>query len=125
MNSVHETPMVRVACTTQNPVLSADICNSVLQVAPSAIKDVVTAGEAKAQDYATIPMFANARSDRKSGLIHAARVLRDVPGISINYFDEKDVVRHELVGAIIKAYEQYEQKPDEKKAEETRQQHEH
>ena len=71
MNSVHETPMVRVACTTQNPVLSADICNSVLQVAPAAIKDVVTAGEAKAQDYATVPMFANARSDRKSGLIGA------------------------------------------------------
>ena len=32
---------------------------------------------------------------RKSGLVHAAKVLKDVPGISINYFDEKDVVgRH-------------------------------
>ena len=62
---------------------------------------------------------------RKSGLIHAAKVLRDVPGISINYFDEKDVVRHEIVGAIIKAYEQFEQKPDEKKIEETGQQHDH
>ena len=58
---------------------------------------------------------------RKSGLIHAAKVLREVPGISINYFDEKDVVRHEIVGAIIKAYEQFEQKPEEKKTEETRQ----
>jgi phosphate starvation-inducible PhoH-like protein len=55
---------------------------------------------------------------RKSGLVHAAKVLKDVPGISINYFDEKDVVRHEMVGAIIKAYEQFELKPDEKKAEE-------
>ncbi|WP_093730810.1 PhoH family protein [Succiniclasticum ruminis] len=55
---------------------------------------------------------------RKSGLVHAAKVLKDVPGISINYFDEKDVVRHEIVGAIIKAYEQFELKPDEKKAEE-------
>ena len=45
---------------------------------------------------------------RKSGLVHAAKVLKDVPGISINYFDEKDVVRHEIVGAIIKAYEQFE-----------------
>lgn len=51
-------------------------------------------------------------SGRKSGLIHAAKVLRDVPGIGINYFDEKDVVRHEIVGAIIKAYERFEQKPD-------------
>ena len=56
---------------------------------------------------------------RKSGLVHAAKVLKDVPGISINYFDEKDVVRHEIVGVIIKAYEQFELKPDEKKAEET------
>ena len=38
-------------------------------------------------------------SGRKSGLVHAAKVLKDVPGISINYFDEKDVVRHEIVGA--------------------------
>ena len=52
---------------------------------------------------------------RKSGLIHAAKVLREVPGISINYFDEKDVVRHEIVGAIIKAYERFEQNPDKMK----------
>ena len=71
MNSVHETPMVRVACTTLDPYLSTDICNSVLQVAPSAIKDVVAAGEAKAQDYATVPMLANNRSDKKQGLIGA------------------------------------------------------
>ena len=69
MNSVHETPMVQVSCTTTDPKLSADICNSVLQVAPAAIKDVVTAGEAKAQDYATVPMFANSRNDRRQGLI--------------------------------------------------------
>lgn len=71
MNSVHETPMVRVSCTTPYPELSADICNSVLQVAPTAIKDVVAAGEAKAQDFATVPMFANPRNDRKQGLIGA------------------------------------------------------
>lgn len=71
MNSVHETPMVQVRCTTPYPELSADICNSVLQVAPAAIKDVVSAGEAKAQDFATVPMFANPRSDRKQGLIGA------------------------------------------------------
>ena len=61
---------------------------------------------------------------RKSGLIHAAKVLKEVPGISINYFDEKDVVRHEIVGAIIKAYELFEQKPDEKKTDEMRQRNE-
>ena len=63
-------------------------------------------------------------SGRKSGLIHAAKVLQDVPGISINYFDEKDVVRHEIVGAIIKAYERFAQKPEEKIDGDTREQHE-
>jgi len=68
MKSIHETPMVQVSCTTINPNLSADICNSVLQVAPAAIKDVVAAGEAKAQDYAIVPTFANGRNDKRQGL---------------------------------------------------------
>ena len=62
---------------------------------------------------------------RKSGLIHAARVLNDVPGISINYFDEKDVVRHEIVGAIIKAYERFDRKQEENRMEESGKQHDH
>lgn len=45
---------------------------------------------------------------RQSGLTNAAQVLRDVPGIGIIHFTEKDVVRHEIVGAIIKAYAAYE-----------------
>ena len=69
MASVNETPMVRVSCTTSIPQLSADICNAVLQVAPAAIKEVVGAGEAKPQDFATVPMFANARSEKRQGLI--------------------------------------------------------
>lgn len=46
-------------------------------------------------------------SGRQSGLVNAAQVLRDVPGIGIVSFSEHDVVRHEIVGAIIKAYEKY------------------
>ncbi len=45
---------------------------------------------------------------RKSGLVHALRVLRDVEGVSISYLTHKDVVRHELVQRIIQAYERYE-----------------
>lgn len=71
MKSVHETPMVRVSCTTTIAQLSADICNAVLQVAPNAIKDVVAAGEAKAQDFASTPKFANARGDMKKSLMGA------------------------------------------------------
>ena len=69
MNSVNQTPMVRVSCTTSNAQLSADICNAVLQVAPAAIKEVVGAGEATPQDFATVPMVANARSEKQQGII--------------------------------------------------------
>ncbi|MBI3939799.1 MAG: PhoH family protein [Acidobacteria bacterium] len=44
-------------------------------------------------------------SGRQSGLIDAIRVLRQVPGLAFCYFDQRDVVRHELVQLIIKAYE--------------------
>ncbi len=44
---------------------------------------------------------------RKSGLIEAQRVLRDVEDIAIVSFTEKDVVRHKIVQDIIKAYERY------------------
>ena len=45
-----------------------------------------------------------------SGLKHAVRILKDVEQISIVRFSEKDVVRHPLVQAIVKAYERGEQK---------------
>jgi phosphate starvation-inducible PhoH-like protein len=48
--------------------------------------------------------------DRKrSGLLNAIEVVREVPGISFVYFDERDVVRHHLVQRIIRAYEEYAQ----------------
>lgn len=45
--------------------------------------------------------------NRKSGLIQAMNVLRDVDDIKINRFSDKDVVRHKLVQDIILAYEKY------------------
>jgi phosphate starvation-inducible PhoH-like protein len=42
---------------------------------------------------------------RTSGLVEAIGVLSGTKGISFVYFDEKDVVRHKLVQAVIKAYE--------------------
>ena len=41
-----------------------------------------------------------------SGLLHALAVLRGVKGIEIVKLDDKDVIRHELVRKIIKAYKQ-------------------
>ena len=45
-------------------------------------------------------------SDRMSGLIHAHTVLSGIPGIKFVTFSSADVVRHELVSEIIKAYDQ-------------------
>jgi phosphate starvation-inducible PhoH-like protein len=42
---------------------------------------------------------------KRSGLVEAERVLANIEGIEFVYFDEKDVVRHQLVQMIIKAYE--------------------
>jgi phosphate starvation-inducible protein PhoH and related proteins len=44
---------------------------------------------------------------RVSGLVEAISVLSGTQGISFVFFDEKDVVRHKLVQAVIKAYEAY------------------
>jgi phosphate starvation-inducible PhoH-like protein len=46
-------------------------------------------------------------SGRTSGLVEAISVLSHVEGIAFVYFDERDVVRHRLVQAVIKAYEAY------------------
>jgi phosphate starvation-inducible protein PhoH and related proteins len=46
-------------------------------------------------------------SGKKSGLLHAADVLKGVEGIAFVSFDDKDVVRHHLVQRIVKAYDRY------------------
>jgi phosphate starvation-inducible PhoH-like protein len=46
-------------------------------------------------------------SGKRSGLLEAVDVLSAVEGISFIYFNEKDVVRHDLVQRIIRAYERY------------------
>jgi phosphate starvation-inducible PhoH-like protein len=42
---------------------------------------------------------------KKSGLTDAAKILKNIEGVSIVRLSEKDVVRHKLVQDIIKAYE--------------------
>ena len=44
---------------------------------------------------------------KKSGLIEALKVLKNVEDIAQNRFTEKDVVRHKLVQDIVKAYDEY------------------
>ena len=47
---------------------------------------------------------------KASGLIEAEKILIGVEGIKFVYFSERDVVRHKLVQAIVKAYERYEKR---------------
>ena len=44
---------------------------------------------------------------KKSGLIEAIKVLKNVPDIDFCFLTEVDVVRHELVRKIIVAYDRY------------------
>jgi phosphate starvation-inducible PhoH-like protein len=44
---------------------------------------------------------------RASGLVEAMHIVGKIEGIEFVYFDERDVVRHKLVQAIVKAYEKY------------------
>ena len=44
---------------------------------------------------------------RMSGLTEAEKILKDVRGVSMVYFSDEDVVRHDMVGRIIRAYETY------------------
>ncbi|MDQ2920456.1 MAG: PhoH family protein [Acidobacteriota bacterium] len=45
--------------------------------------------------------------NKRSGLVEALQALKTTAGIATVYFTERDVVRHELVRAIINAYQQH------------------
>src|SRR6266513_207361 len=47
---------------------------------------------------------------RRSGLLEAVDILKNVQGLSFVYFDESDVVRHHLVQRIIRAYDEHKTK---------------
>jgi phosphate starvation-inducible PhoH-like protein len=46
-------------------------------------------------------------NNKRSGLIEAMQALKGVEGIAFQYFEERDVVRHQLVQSIVRAYKQY------------------
>jgi phosphate starvation-inducible PhoH-like protein len=47
---------------------------------------------------------------RRSGLLEALDILQNVDGLSFIWFDESDVVRHQLVQRIIRAYDEHKTK---------------
>lgn len=46
----------------------------------------------------------------QSGLLHVQKVLKSVEGIAYIFFKQKDVVRHDLVQRIVRAYDSYSRK---------------
>jgi phosphate starvation-inducible PhoH-like protein len=46
-------------------------------------------------------------ANKRSGVVEALQALKNIPGIVTVYFTDRDVVRHELVRAIINAYQQH------------------
>ncbi len=58
---------------------------------------------------------------QSSGLRHAIEVLQNIDGISFNFFQSKDVVRHPVVARIVEAYESFDQKLNRKKLEKEQQ----
>lgn len=52
------------------------------------------------------PSQVDLPTHKRSGLIEALRILRNVEGIAIHEFQKRDVIRHALVQRIISAYEE-------------------
>ncbi len=48
---------------------------------------------------------------QSSGLVHASRILRNIPGLAFVFLDETDVIRHKLVTRILNAYSKDESNP--------------
>lgn len=59
-------------------------------------------------DTTQIDLPENGKNAPRSGLVHALSVLDGVEGIRVLRFDEEDVIRHPLVGRVVKAYDQHE-----------------
>ncbi len=56
----------------------------------------------------------------KSGLKHAIEVLSGVKGLSFNFFESRDIVRHPVVARIVQAYDKYAEKEKQIKEEQDR-----
>ncbi|MCW9699400.1 PhoH family protein [Avibacterium sp. 20-129] len=56
---------------------------------------------------------------QKSGLRHAIEVLENVPELSFNYFDSKDIVRHPVVAKVVQAYDKWDEQEEIRRQERT------
>ena len=118
MGSVSETGVLRVRCVTDDPQKSADICNAVLDVAPSEIIRVVNAGGIEIIDYAKTPLAPNDRAPMRKGLMGAAAGAAAAAAVLFLFFmmdqkvtDEKElakIYKPPVLSAIRRSKEEHE-----------------
>ena len=65
------------------------------------------------------PSQVDLPGNQLSGLIHAARVLRNVDGVEFCHLHRKDIVRHEVVQRIVHAYGSWEERRKQNESETT------
>ena len=101
MAPVSKTGVLEVVSTTLDAQLSADICNAVLDVAPSEIIRVVSAGSIEIIDYAEVPAYPNSHNIRQKALIGALVGMVLACGLLLLLFlmdhrvkDENDIVEN-------------------------------
>ena len=46
-------------------------------------------------------------TNKRSGLVEAIQALKETEGISFTHFNDRDVIRHELVQSIVRAYRRH------------------
>ena len=96
--SVNNTPLMRVYCRTTDPVLSRNICEAVLDVAPGALSEITGAGDSKKIDSAYLPGAPDGFSPKGQalmgalgGAVAAAAVLVLIFMLNGKITDKKDI----------------------------------
>ena len=68
---VNETEMFQVVVTTPNPQLSADLANTIAEVAPGVIAEIIEGSSAKIIDFAKVPEKPTSPNAAKNAIVGA------------------------------------------------------
>ncbi len=68
-STVNETELIRVTATCGDPVIAADMCNYVAEIAPDILVRVVGAGAVEAVGVAKVPIYPSAPNAAKNAVI--------------------------------------------------------
>ncbi len=94
--AVEETEMFRVSITTPNPRMSADIANTIADVAPEKIAGIIEGSSAKVIDYAKVPTVRSSPSYTKNTIIGGlVGAVLAVAGIAVHMVLDMRIKREE------------------------------